>query len=82
MSIRTCNHLKEDGVYCDSAALAGRNFCYFHLNIRGRRLKMARALARGDACRLQLPVRMLSTRRWRRSAENDLATPNGSITYE
>ena len=56
MSFRTCNHLKEDGVYCDSAALAGRNFCYFHLNIRGRRLKMARALARGEACRIQLSV--------------------------
>jgi hypothetical protein len=45
MSIRTCDHLKEDGVYCDSAALSGKNFCYFHLNVRGRRLKLARALA-------------------------------------
>src|ERR1019366_9777489 len=56
MSFRTCSHLKEDGVYCDSAALSGKNFCYFHLNVRGRRLKMARALARGEACRIQLPV--------------------------
>jgi hypothetical protein len=82
MSFRTCDHLKEDGVYCDSAALRGQNFCYFHLNVRGRRLKMTRALARGEACRLQLPVRMLSPRRWRRSAENYLATPIRSMSYE
>ena len=58
MSFRSCDHLKEDGVYRDSAALHGRNFCYFHLNVRGRRLNMARALARGEPCRLQLRVRM------------------------
>jgi hypothetical protein len=58
MLFHTCDHLKEDGVYCDSAALHGRNFYYFHLNVRGHRLKMARALARGEACRIQLRVRM------------------------
>jgi hypothetical protein len=63
MSFRTCDHVKEDGVSCDSAALSGKNFCYFHLNVRGRRLKMARALARGEACRIHLPVRMPPTRR-------------------
>ena len=56
MPYRTCDHLKEDGVFCDSPALRGHNFCYFHLNLRGRRLKQARALARGETCRLQLPV--------------------------
>jgi hypothetical protein len=56
MSIRTCDHLKEDGVYCDSAALTGKNFCYFHLNVRGRRLKLARALARDEASGILLPV--------------------------
>ena len=35
MSVPTCDHLKEDGVYCDSPALRGRNYCYFHLNLRG-----------------------------------------------
>ena len=40
MDFRTCDHLKEDGVYCDSAALSGKNFCYFHLNVRGRRLRL------------------------------------------
>ena len=58
MSIRTCHHLMEDGVYCDSPALRGQNFCYFHLNVLGRHLKMSRALARGEPCRLQLRVRM------------------------
>jgi len=43
MEFRTCDHLKEDGVYCNSPALRGRDYCYFHLNLRGRRLKAARA---------------------------------------
>ncbi len=55
MSVRTCDHLKEDGVYCNSPALHGRNYCYFHLNLRGRRLKSARAQRRGDNPALNLP---------------------------
>jgi hypothetical protein len=39
MYCRTCDHLKEDGVCCDSPALRGRNYCFFRLNLRGRRLK-------------------------------------------
>ena len=56
MSFATCDHLKEDGVYCDSPALHGHNFCYFHLNARARRLQAARARLKGQACRIQLPV--------------------------
>src|SRR6516225_7796012 len=56
MSFPTCNHLKEDGVYCDSPALRGEKFCYFHRNARARRLQMAQARRRGEACRIQLPV--------------------------
>jgi hypothetical protein len=56
MSYPTCNHLKEDGVYCSSPALHNHNFCYFHLNVRVRRLQMARTRMRGESCRLQLPV--------------------------
>ena len=41
MELRTCDHLKEDGVYCNSPALRGRDYCYFHLNLRGRRLNRA-----------------------------------------
>ncbi len=55
MSVRTCDHLKEDGVFCKSPALNGRNYCYFHLNLRGRRLKAARARRRGDNPSLNLP---------------------------
>jgi hypothetical protein len=55
MSVRTCDHLKEDGVYCNSPALHGRNYCYFHLNLRGRRLKSARARRHGDKPALNLP---------------------------
>jgi hypothetical protein len=55
MPVRTCDHLKEDGVYCGSPALHGRNYCYFHLNLRGRRLKTARARRRGDNPALNLP---------------------------
>jgi len=56
MSYPTCDHLKEDGVYCDSPALRGQNFCYFHLNARARRLQAARARLKGQTCRIQLPV--------------------------
>ena len=56
MSYATCDHLKEDGVYCQSPALLGHNFCYFHLNVRARRVQMARNRRRGDSCRFQLPV--------------------------
>jgi hypothetical protein len=55
MSARTCDHLKEDGVFCGSPALKGRKYCYFHLNLRGRRLKAARARRRGDNPALNVP---------------------------
>jgi len=53
--IKTCHHIKEDGRRCGSAAMTDRNHCYFHLSIRGRRLKMAQARARGQRYRLELP---------------------------
>jgi hypothetical protein len=52
---RRCRHLKENGCFCGSLAISGRDFCGFHLRERGRRLKMARARARGQRLRLQLP---------------------------
>ena len=57
MSVRTCDHLKEDGVFCNSPALNGRNYRYFHLNLnlRGRRLNMARARALAADHPLDLP---------------------------
>jgi len=56
MSYATCDHLKEDGVYCESPALRGQNFCYFHLTVRARRMQAAQARRRGETCRIHLPV--------------------------
>jgi hypothetical protein len=53
--IQTCNHIHENGTYCRSVAMRGREYCRFHLRERGRRLKMARARARGQRWRLDLP---------------------------
>ncbi len=55
MEFRTCDHLKEDGVYCNSPALRDRDYCYFHLNLRGRRLKAASARALGPDQPINLP---------------------------
>jgi hypothetical protein len=55
MELRTCDHLKEDGIYCQSPALRGRDYCYFHLNLRGRRLNMARARVLAADQPLDLP---------------------------
>jgi hypothetical protein len=55
MELRTCDHLKEDGFYCKSPALRGRDYCYFHLKLRGRRLNMARARALAADQPLDLP---------------------------
>jgi hypothetical protein len=55
MSFETCNHVKEDGVYCDSPALRGRKHCYYHLMQRGRRLRLALAQSRNEPAQLILP---------------------------
>jgi hypothetical protein len=53
--IKTCRHVKENGWCCGSPAVSDRDYCHFHLTIRGRRLKMARARARGERCCVELP---------------------------
>src|SRR5271157_1832727 len=53
--IKTCNHIRENSAYCQAPAIGGRDYCRFHLRERGRRLKMARARARGERWRLDLP---------------------------
>src|SRR5208337_1011540 len=53
--IPTCRHVRENGECCGSVAVTGRNYCYHPLSDRGRRLKMARARARGQRWRLELP---------------------------
>ena len=39
MAIKLCHHIKEDGICCKSAALHGRDYCFFHLTFRGRRMR-------------------------------------------
>ena len=56
LAIETCHQVKENGRLCGSAAAGGRHYCYFHLRHRARRLVMARARARGQRWRLQLPA--------------------------
>jgi hypothetical protein len=55
MSSRTCNHITENGSYCRSAALKGRNYCYFHVRLRARQLAMEQAKSQKLPWRLNLP---------------------------
>jgi hypothetical protein len=55
MPIKLCHHIKEDGILCGSAALHGRDYCYFHLTFRGRRTRIAQHRRRNESWRLELP---------------------------
>jgi hypothetical protein len=56
MSFKYCHHVKENGTLCQSAALRGRDYRYFHSRLRARRLAMAQAKARGARWRVQIPA--------------------------
>ncbi len=56
MAFKYCQHIKEGGSFCGSAALRGRRYCYFHLRLRARRLAMAKAEAMKKVWRLDLPA--------------------------
>jgi hypothetical protein len=32
--VRHCRHVKEDGIVCQSPALRGQSYCYFHLRYK------------------------------------------------
>ncbi|HVP49960.1 MAG TPA: hypothetical protein VMT56_01930 [Candidatus Bathyarchaeia archaeon] len=55
MQYPTCRHVKEDGIYCGSPAVRNRQYCYYHLMQRGRRLRRALALSRGEPCQPHIP---------------------------
>ena len=55
MSFKYCQHVKENGIFCNSGAMKGRRYCYFHLRLRARRLAMAKARAANAPWRLHLP---------------------------
>jgi len=46
----------ENGCFCQSPALRKRDYCYFHIEFRARRLKMARARASRQQWWLDLPA--------------------------
>jgi len=39
---RLCQHTKDNGELCGSPAMRGKNYCYFHLEVVGRRRRLAR----------------------------------------
>jgi hypothetical protein len=41
--IRTCKHIKDNGVLCQAAAQKGSAYCCAHLQLQARTRKMARA---------------------------------------
>ncbi len=39
---RLCQHTKDNGEFCGSPAMRGKNYCYFHLKVVCRRRRMER----------------------------------------
>ena len=56
MPINHCRHIKADGFFCQGPPLHGREYCYFHLQALGRRMRMAMEMARRQPHRLVLPL--------------------------
>ncbi len=56
MSQLTCHHILASGALCQSPPLRHRDYCRFHLQQIGRRMKAARARARQQPAVLRLPL--------------------------
>ncbi len=54
--LSTCRHVLANGALCQAASLRNREYCRFHLQQIGRRMKAARARARQQAPLLKLPL--------------------------
>jgi len=55
--IRHCEHIKANGHFCGSPAMRERNYCFFHLNHIGQRLRLERYAAHGlQAPPIELPL--------------------------
>src|ERR1035441_7895406 len=76
MELRTCDHPKEDGIYCQSPALKGRD--YFHLKLRGSRLNYSNPAPNT----LRLNILPASATRSIFCADFRLSPPMFSIFYE
>ncbi len=54
---RHCEHIKTNGRFCGSPAMRDRNYCFFHLNHIGRRLRVERYASFGLPCPpIELPL--------------------------
>ncbi len=56
MSQNYCHHINAAGVFCRGIPVKNRDYCYWHLHENGRRMKAARARARSQRVRIQMPV--------------------------
>lgn len=56
MSYRTCDHIKEDGVSCQSPALRGKKLCFYHHRDHQRQRYVEWVLRRTDPLRPSRPV--------------------------
>ncbi len=55
--IRHCEHIKANGHFCGSPAMRDRNYCFFHMNHIGRRMRLQRYAAHGlEAPPIELPL--------------------------
>ncbi|MFZ0707671.1 MAG: hypothetical protein WAM71_18870 [Candidatus Korobacteraceae bacterium] len=54
--LSTCRHVLANGALCQAASLRNREYCRFHLQQIGRRMRAARARARQQAPLLKLPL--------------------------
>ncbi|HSY13556.1 MAG TPA: hypothetical protein VK976_15295 [Verrucomicrobiae bacterium] len=55
MSYKHCQHVKENGIFCGSPSMKGRDYCYYHVRTLARRLAMAKARSERKPWRLDLP---------------------------
>jgi hypothetical protein len=55
MSFRTCDHLNEDGIRCNSPALRGKNRCYYHRRDHKRAQYADAVIRRADVLGPRLP---------------------------
>ena len=56
MSHNYCHHITAAGAFCRGIPVKKRDYCFWHLNETGRRMKAARTRAHSERVTIQLPV--------------------------
>ncbi len=56
MSQNYCHHINAAGAFCRGIPVKKRDYCFWHLNETGRRMKAARTRAHSERVIIQLPV--------------------------